>query len=215
MRDFTMERAFMNHACKEKQRAEELRSPVGQAAYAHYSEWMRVQRHTVPPIETFAESKFYATFIRFAHHAKKTNLPDVNAFIKLMVEAGKVPPGLWHRDNVYSMYLQAYDAAVTPEKQFLRGLDELTNLAAELKVELKDVFPAIGVTTLMELVSKRKLTFWLLLASERFKTYLLALDPMEKDMLAAAINVPAALERFRQEPYVLKEFANGLKELGL
>lgn len=214
-RDFTFERAFMNHVCKEKQRAEELRSPIGQAAYACYSEWMRVQRHTVPPIETFAESKFYATFIRFAEYAKRTNLPDVNSFIKLMVDSGKVPPGLWCRDNVYSMYIKAFDAAVTPETQFLRGIDELQALAAELKVELKDVFPAIGFQTLMELVSKRKLTSWLLLASDRFKAYLLALEPMEKDALAMAINVPAAIERFQQEPYLLKEFSQATKELGL
>ena len=215
VRDFTFERAFMNHTCKEKQRAEELRSPIGQAAYAHYSEWMRVQRHTVPPIETFAESKFYSTFIRFADHAKKTNLPDVSSFIKLMVESGKVPPGLWCRDNVYSMYLQAYDAAVTPEKQFLRGIDELIALATELKVELKDVFPAIGCTTLIELVAKRKLTAWILLASDQFKAYLLSLEPEEKSALASAINVPAAIERFRQEPYLLKEFTQATKELGL
>lgn len=214
-RNFTFERAFMNHVCKEKQRAIELRSTIGQAAYASYSEWMRIQRHTVPPIETFAESKFYCPFIRFTEYAKKTNLPDVNSFIKLMVDSGKVPPSLWCRDNVYSMYIKAFDAAVTPETQFLRGVDELQALATELKVELKDVFPATGVQTLMELVGKRRLTSWLLLSSDRFKSYLLALEPMEKDMLAKAINVPAAIERFQQEPHLLKEFSQATRELGL
>lgn len=214
-RDFTHETSFMKHACREKQRLEELRSPIGQAAYSFYGTWMQAQRHTVPTIETFAESKFYAMFVRFAHHAKKTNLPDVPAFIKLMVESGKVPPGLWCRDNVYSMFLQAYDAAVSPETQFLRGVDELTHLATELKVELKDVFPAIGLETLLDLIARRKLTCWLLLASDRFKAYLLGLDPMDKDLLASAINVGAAVTRFQQEPYLLKQFAAGLKEMGL
>lgn len=213
--EFTREMAFMKHRCREKDRIEELRSPTGQAAYAHYSEWMRVQRHTVPPIETFAESRYYSTFIRFAEHAKKTNLPDVSAFIKLMVDSGKVPPGLWCRDNVYSMYLKAFDAAVPPEKQFLQAVDEVIALAVELKVELKDVFPAIGFATLLDLVRRRRLTCWLLLASEQFKSYLLALEPVEKETLATAINVPAAIDRFKQEPYLLKELTQAAKEIGL
>ena len=206
---------FMRHVCKEKIRNNELRSPLGQAAYAHYCEWMRLQKHTVPPIETFAESKFYSTFIRFAEYARKTNLPNVSAFIKLMVDSGRVPPGLWTRDNVYSMYLKAYDAAVPPEEQFLQGIDELAALATELKVELKDIFPAVGVSTLLELISKRRLTFWLLLASDRFKAYLRTLEETEKDALVTAINVYAAVERFAQEPHLVKQFAKGLKEQGL
>ena len=214
-REFAGERAFMNHACREKQRTEELRSSIGLAAYAHYSEWMRLQRHTVPPIETFSESKFYSTFIKFAQHVIKANLPDPADFIRVMVENGKVPPGLWCRDNVYSMYLKAYDAAVTPDRQFMRSIDLLEGMAVDLNVDLPDVFPAIGVETLVNLIHRRRLSFWLLLASSRFKAYLLALPQEEKDRLAGVLNVPAALERFKAEPYLLKEFSAAAKELGL
>lgn len=213
--DFTHETVFMKHRCRERERLEELRSPVGQAAYSYYTEWMRVQKHSIPPIETFAESKFYTVFVRFAEYAKRTNLPNVPAFIKLMVETGKIPPGLWCRDNVYAMYLQAFDAAVPPTEQFLKGVDELEQLAIELKVPLWGIFPAIGFETLLDLIAKRKLTFWLLLASDRFKTYLKTLDPAERDFLANAFGIEGAILRINQEQYLIREFAAALKEIGL
>jgi len=205
----------MNHNCREKMRVEQLRSPIGQSAYAHYCEWMRLQRHSIPPIDTFAESRLYTTFIKFAEYAKKTRLPNPPAFIKLMVENNKVSPALWSRDNTYAMYMKVYDTAVPPQEQFMGTYDELAGLAVDHGVELVGVFEALGAVALAELIGRRKLSPWFLIPSTAFKSYLLALPEPEKSYLSDALNVPSALERFKQEPYLLKEFAAALKEFGL
>ena len=213
--DFVHEKVFMSHRCKEKDRHEELRSPIGQAAYSYYREWMRLQKHSIPPIETFAESKFYTTFIKFAKHAAKVHIPSVNQFIRVMVENGKVPPGLWCRDNVYSMYLKAYDAAVTPIDQFMNSLQVLEELAAELKVPLSEVYPAVGIDTLEKLIKKRKLSHWFLLASGKFRAYLLKLGGEDRDRIADALNADAAVTRVMQEQALFTEFGKATKEVGL
>lgn len=213
--DFISETVFMRHQCKEKARHEELRSPIGQAAYDYYREWMRLQKHSIPPIETFAESKFRSTFVKFAQHAAKVHIPSVKQFIRIMVENGKVPPGLWCRDNVYSMYLKAYDAAVTPLDQFMGSLQVLEELAHELKVPLANVFPAIGVSTLEDLIKKRKLSHWFLLASSKFRSYLLKLSAEDRDRLSAALNADAAVARVMQEQTLFTEFGKATKEVGL
>lgn len=206
---------FMRHRCKEKIRHEELRSPIGQAAYQYYAHWMRLQKHSVPSIDTFAESKFYTTFIKFAQHATKVHIPSVEQFIRIMVENGKVPPGLWCRDNVYSMYMKAYDAAVPPLDQFMAALDLLQAEAADHKVELADIFKELGVDTLESLIKKRKLTFWLLLASAKFRSYMLSLSAEDKDRLSNAMNSGAAIARIQQEPNLFKEFGKATQEVGL
>lgn len=213
--DFASERTFMNHFCREKQRHEELRSPIGQAAYAFYSHWMKCQRHSVPGIETFGQSKFYSAFLKFAEFAVKVRLPSPTRFIEVMVENGKVPPVLWCRDSVVSVYLRAYDAAVPPQDQFMESLKVLEDLALELKVPLADVFPAVGVETLEDLIGRRKLSFWLLMASGRFRSYLLSLPLDDKERLQHALNAGAALERLNQEPELFRELAAGAKEVGL
>lgn len=213
--DFVLETMFMKHNCKEKQRHEQLRSPIGQAAYQYYAEWMRLKKHSVPPIETFAESKFYSTFIKFAQHVTKVHIPNVKQFIRLMVENDNVAPGLWCRDNVYSMYLKAYDAAVSPLDQFMASLQLLEELALELKVGLGEVYPAIGVDTLEDLIKKRKLSHWFLLASAKFRSYLLKLSAEERDRLASALNADAAVARVMQEQALFTEFGRATKEVGL
>ena len=212
---FVSEKVFMNHNCKEKQRNEEIRSPVGQAAYSYYAEWMRLQKHTVPSIETFSQSKFYNTFIRFARHAGKVHIPNIKQFIRLMVENGNVPPVLWCRDNVYSMYLKSYDAAVLPRDQFLESLDLLEELSRELKVPLEQIYSEIGTDTLADLIKKRKLSFWFLFSSAKFREYMLRLDATQKDIISDALNVGAAYVRISQEPELFKEFSAGTKLVGL
>jgi hypothetical protein len=204
----------MKHHCRERDRLDELRSPVGQAAFSYYNVWFKARRFSPQSIETFAEAKLYSAFVKFARHVVATNMPDPEEFVRLMVKTD-VPPVLWTRDTTYSLWLQTYDAAVPPEKQLVRAIDELTDLAKDLNCALPDVFKAIGVKDLLHLISKRRLTYWSLLASDRFKAYLLSLPSEEKDLLANAINVPAALGRFRDEPYLLREFSAALREVGL
>lgn len=214
-RAFMSEKVFMSHNCKEKQRYEEIRSPIGQAAYSYYSEWMRLQKHTVPAIDTFCESKFYGQFIKFAGHAAKTHIPNVKQFIRLMVENGNVPPVLWCRDNVYSLYLKSYDAAVPPQEQFFQSLELLEDLSRELKVPLANIYPEIGVETLVELIKRRKLTYWFLLASAKFREYILSISGEERDAITDALNAGAAYTRISQEPGMFKEFSEGAKLVGL
>lgn len=213
---FKLELAFMKHRCRERDRIEELRGPIGQAAYSYYNAWFKARRLSTQPIETFAASRYYAVFIRFAKHVVTTNLPAPDEFIKLMVNLSpSINPTQWVADNIYSMYLQSFDAAVPPEKQFMQAIDELEGLAVDHHCKLPDVFQAVGVDALIELVEKRKLTHWALLASSRFKSYLLALPADQKERLAAAINVTAAVTRIEAEPYLAREFHNAMVELGL
>lgn len=214
-RGFQQETAFMSHYCREKERHEQLRGPIGQAAYGFYATWMRLRKHSVPPIENFAESKFYGAFIRFAQHVKKTRLPDPDRFIKLMIDNGNVQPVLWCRDQVFAMYLQAYDQVVSPETQFMRSYDVIQELAVDLKVPVTDVYSTLGLEGLLDLIEKRKLSFWFLLASARFKAYLLALPPEQREVLVGSLNVPAAVERMKAEPYNMREFSAATKDIGL
>lgn len=213
--DFKSEVMYEKHSCVEKRRAEQLRSPIGQAAFSYYNEWQRAKKQSMQKIETFAESRHYTTFIKFAEWAIRTNLPNVPAFIRLMVERDNVSPTLWARDNTYAMYLKSYDAAVDPNAQFLSSLNELKELARELKVPLSEVFEALGVDTIEQLVKKRKLSHWFLLASRVFRAYLMSLPAQDKDKLTNAIQAGAAVGRITEEQEMFGLFGAATKEVGL
>lgn len=198
-RDFVNEMPFMNHRCRERDRIEELRGSIGQAAYAHYSEWMRASKKSVPPIETFATSKFYSTFVKFAEHSVKTNIPNVKQFIKLMIEHGNVSPALWCRDNVYAMYLEWYDEAYPPEVQVLESLEFTKTLIEDYETTPAEVFKAVPCDTLVLHIKRRKLSPWFLAASKVFREHTRTCPPEEKDKLERAMNMGAMIARIQKD----------------
>ena len=216
--DFVSERVFMNHRCRERERLDELKSPTGQAAYIYYAEWMKLNRRSVPPIETFAASSFYSTFIKFAQHVHRVNLPAPLTFIRAMVENGKVQPSLWCRDNVYALYLNGYDNIVHPTTQFLTSLDLITELAKEHEVALPNIFDALGVDKILDLVKRRKISPWFLVASTAFRTYMKMCNETDANRLEASIQVGAMVMRIQQNKKstdLFVDFSNATKELGL
>ena len=216
--DFASERVFMKHQCKERLRIEELRSPAGQTAYATYSEWMKLNKRSVPPMETFASSSYYNAFIKFGNHVRRVNMPNVSGFIRAMVENGNVPPSLWCRDNVYAMYPQGYDKVVSPTKQFIDSIDFVLEYAKDCDIEPSQAFNSMGVTKILDLVQRRKLSPWFLVSSTVFRTYMASREQMEADRLEGGVQVGAMIMRIQQAPKNIElftEFSKATKELGL
>lgn len=214
-RDFVFEKAFMNHRCTARERIDELRSSIGQTAYAHYSEWMKLKKRSVPPIETFAESRLYSTFIKFAEHAAKTNIPNIKQFIKLMVEHNDVSPTLWCRDNIYALYLEWYDDGYSPEQQVLESVEFVRTLAEDYDCSIPVVFKTISVDTLVLHIKRRKISPWFLMASSVFRQHLMTCAGEQKDKLERALNAGAMINRIQKNPDLFKFFGKVTAEIGL
>ena len=204
----------MNHRCRERDRIDELRGSVGQAAYAHYSEWMKAKKRSVPPIETFAESQYYSTFIKFAEHAARTNIPNIKQFIQLMVKHKDVSPGLWCRDNVYAMYLEWYDQAYAPEIQVLETLEFMKTLVEDYETTTQHVFKTVPIDTLVLHIKRRKISPWFLVSSKVFRQFMLTLDAQDKDKLERAMNMGAMVARIQKDQSMFKFFNEALAAEG-
>lgn len=215
-RDLMSERVFMNHTCKERDRAIELQTAIGQSAYALYVEWMKQSKRTPPPIETFASSRFYSTFIKFATWVKKVHLPSPSNYIRLMIK-NKIQPPLWCRDNIYLLYLQSYDEAVNPTDQFLSSLDFALGLAQELKCKNEEVFDKLGTKGVLAATQNRKLSLWFLAASRVFRKWYQALPEAEREELSDALKLGSFILSIKdpaKTPF-FREFTKGTEENGL
>ena len=211
---FASERVFMKHHCREMLRHEELRSTIGQAAYQFYAEWMKLSNRKAPPIETFAESRYYPSFVKFARHVKKVHLPTPLAFVRTMVD-NKLDPSLWTRDNVYVLYMTGYDDVVPPTKQFIESLDLIMQLAKDHECAPEQVFQVLGVNKLLDLVQKRKLSPWFLIASDAFRVYLASRNEQDACKLSDGVQVGAMIDRIKRNEKLFTEFSKATKELGL
>ena len=208
-RDFQTENGLMRHFCQEREKLDLLRSPRGQAAYAHYSTWMRLQKRSVPPAETFMNSRQFNHMVKFADWADRTSIPNAEQFIRLMVQSG-TQPALWCRDNTYALYLDWYDNAYPPEQQFVESLDFIkTHMSGE------NPFDEFTAQELTSLIRRRKLSPWLLIASGKFLEWARKQPPELTQMVNDAINFGAFINKIKAHPELATEFKEACKSEGL
>lgn len=204
LRSFMTENGFMNHRCPEREKIEELKSPTGQAAYSFYSEWMKLQKRSVPDQDRFMNSRQYNFFMKFAVWSEKTAIPNPMQFIKVMVETG-TQPVLWCRDTTFAMYLEWYDNAYPPIDQFLETLDKLSMYAVDYGVPLEQVYQAMGAREIAKLVRRRKLSPWFLTVSKKFLEWVQSLSADERGMVSDAVNFGAFAGKLKQQPELARE----------
>lgn len=216
-KSFKFEKSFMKHFCKEKSRLEYLRSPTGQVTYSYYRDWMRANKRSVPPPETFIHSSFFTTFCKFAEHVNRVMLPSPELFITTMVKHN-IQPSLWCRDNVYAMYMGIYEKEVTPETQFLNSIDYLYEYSLRNDVELQKSFESMGVEYFLKQVQKRNLSPWFLAASTVFRTWLKQLPQEGAKRVEESVKVGALMIRIRGNAELTKlfgEFCKATKEFNI
>lgn len=196
-------------------RDEEFRTPIGQAAWHFYQEWMKAYRRQVPRSSAFLNSKFYSSFIRFAKFVKRVHLPDPKTFIVLMKEKD-ISPSIWNNDQVYAIYLEFLDRKGDPKKQAQITIDTLFDLAEAAKCDVSDVFTVLTPSEVIQLLRERRLSPWILLNSEKFRLFFAdCVSPEERIIMESIIRPNYWAEKFQSRPEDRQLMKTYVSELNL
>lgn len=212
---FIKESAFLKHKCKTMERHEEIKTPIGQAAYSLYCTWMTLYKRNSPPIETFMVSRYYNGFIKFAEYVQQMNLPDVEGFIRLMIEKD-LSPFLWTNDKVYVLYLENLDRRTNPIKQAEISISTMIKLADILEIDVSKVFETVSPNDILQLIRERRLSPWLLLFSSSFR-YMLAhrCTPEQRNLFEQLIRPMYWKVKFDRNPEYVDYMKSYVKEMGI
>lgn len=212
---FKFEDRFIKHKCKAMIRDENLRTPIGQAAWQFYQDWMRIQRKRVPNEKSFLKSNYYEAFNRFAAHIKKLNLPNPQTFMKLMVDK-EFPPYMWTRDEVYALYMEHLDRAAPPAEHAQITTDTILRLTEILGCEPGEIFSQLNANEVIELIKERKLSPWILLRSGKFKLFFRdRTSPEQKIVLQSLIRPHYWTIQIQQKPDAVRDMDAIVKEMNL
>jgi hypothetical protein len=212
-KSFVRESFFMSHFCAEKEKLDKLKSHIGQTAYQFYAEWMKQCGRSVPPIETFANSKLFSAFYNFAEHSKKVHIHNPPMFIRVMRENG-YDPIFWRRDECYALYLKWQDQVKSPEQQLLDTIDFLLQKQADYECDMQEVFMQLGSKKICEFLRTRKISSWIL-SSEVFRSWMRQLPPEEQGNITNTMNLTASISRIMERKDLHAEFNEAFKEVGL
>lgn len=196
---YKRESAFLAHECEEKRRKEELRSMIGQRAYALYSKWLSMKHGRPPAIETFADSKFYKTFINIAKFLKAVKVADTTLFIKMAVE-NDLPPTMWTHDAVYSKFLHYMMSSVPPREQIRVTVNTVCELADIFECDTSEIFNHMSSSELAQIIRERKMSPWILMFSKKFRAYLINSSPDVQAIFNDLINPMYWRMKFEKSP---------------
>jgi hypothetical protein len=211
---FSSEMTFMRHHCEPRRRFEELKSPIGQAAYSYYSEWMRKRKFSVPPAAAFMESKLYRAFIAFANMVVDANISKPEKYIELMV-MGEIQPVLWCREQCYAIYLEWNDKLIPPLDQVQDSINYLFDIAEKENVKITEIFNHLGPQRVLSLIRQRRLSPWFLFCSQQFGKMLRDMDTAQMKTFNGIIAASYWSARFQQEKSTLEIIKNIITELQL
>jgi hypothetical protein len=201
---FVLERAFMNHKCTEMQKAELLKTVDGQAAYIHYTYWLRKKGRKAPPIETFLTSSYFRSFVAFAEFIRAVSLPTPEKYIDIMVDK-EIAPLLWPRSECYSMFLQWYDNKSPPIEQVDISVNTILDLSDEAELSPSELFDELHIRDIMQLLQERKLSPWFLLCSKKFKEKLKSASVEDNKQLMRLIGINYWASKLESNESVVKQ----------
>lgn len=211
---FSSEVVFLKHACEEKRRALEMKSPLGQAAYSYFKLWFKLRRFGEQPVSAFVESRFYRMFINFAQMVVDANIAKPEKYIQLMVDANIQPP-LWCKDGAYAIYLDWYDKTYDPLQQVSDSIEYLMTIAEKEGVPLTSIFEHLGSQKVLALMRQRRLSPWFLYKSTKFIELLRKLDKQELNAFGIVANISMWANRFKKKESLTKEIITIVQGVGL
>lgn len=212
---YVKEEQFNKHKCDLMERDEFVRTKRrGRFAFNVYKSWIKARGYQPQGRDTFIESRYYNSIIKFTDFYYSAMLPDVDDYIEFMVE-GDFLPQMWINTTVYEQYLVAFDDRVKPLKQAEISFKYLGILARSLECEPVEIFDFIYVNELAKLIQCRRLSPWVLLVSQRFHRYMEECDPDEVLVLEAMVNADVWLPKFKAWPKSYKTIRKLTKELGI
>jgi len=212
---FVYETSFLKHKCEMMLRQDEIKTPLGQAAWLYYQKWMKLHKKSVTHIEQFVKSKrYFRTFIKFAEFSEKVHLADMDAFIR-MTRDRKYPPTIWTTDEVYLQYLEYLDHTSSPIELAEKTLIFIKQIAQVLECTPEEAFNQLQPGDVMQFIRDRRFTPWILLRSKKFKEYLLSLDQDERNQFTNLMKPKYWKYKFEQNPELVQWMDTKVRELNI
>lgn len=209
----TTEARLDKHNCEKKKRFTFLQTMKGKSAFYCYREWMREQGRSARDKDIFMNSKYYNSIVEFVKFCNKVGIPDRKHYIAYMVETG-IMPSQWTVPTIYETYIQHFDSSKTPLEMASITVDTLYDLSEIFECELYEIFEHMESSDIMRLVAARKLSPWILLFSESFKTHLrVDTTPEQRILISSVIDHKYWANKFRDDPKSVNSMKKIVSEL--
>lgn len=180
------EMAFMKHKCTQMDRAQEIKTVEGQAAYQYYCDWFKTLKRKAPPIDTFIHSRNYNAFRKLVDFFKRINLASSATYIRFMAD-NDISPVLWCRDQSYALYLTFLDNLQDPKDAATDTIQFLKKEARGADLTANEFLSAMTLKDIAVLTQRRLLSPYFLIFSSEFRKILESSTDEERNLFVRQV----------------------------
>lgn len=215
LKNFTNDKKFELHSCKEKERAEYVKTIEGTKAYNIFKEWIRLRHYSNDNINTFLNSKYFTSFKRFVEFIRKKDIVSVDIYMEFVVNKG-LSPNTWHDDLVFDAFIKYLDNE-KPMNSVIIGLQTLNKYATKFNCKIDRVLYKLYPNEYINLLQKRQLTPWLLLNTKGFLDYLSITKFTKEQIIIINSLIPDDIwiDKLNNNPIIVDKILVYTKQLNL
>lgn len=201
---FISDEGIREHTCRQKERMQQLNTPLGRVAYSYYKLWFKYRKYLIPAKESFIVSKSYNPFLKFVKYAKKMGIPNVPLYIKFMSQEGILPQH-WYNDDIYEYFIDYLDKECSHVEHLKITLKSFDRISEALDCDIGEIFDYMRPIDVINLIETRNLSPLVLFFSVKFRNFVkYVASDVEKHLIDQAMNVN------RWKP-IIESNADGMK----
>ena len=214
-RTFKRESSFLKHLCEPKRRWEERNSVAVQLALESYRRFYQQYQPSQKQKEwkQFAESSYYAAFVRFARYTIDVRCVNTSAFIDYVIK-NNIKLDHWCNDSVYEQFLLYWSKIEDPWDAVKRSLITAADWAVEQQSHARDYFRYAAHSRIMMDIDRGRISAWLILCSDSGTDWLFKLTQEQVKWVYKWIDPAIWTSKLQDHPHT-DQIRSVLKEIGV
>ena len=214
-KNFIRSSTLASHVCEAKRRWQNRNTPLVVLALEAYQ---RFYRQCQPSQKTkqwdhFAQSSYYAAFVRFAQYMLDVRCVNTGAFMDHVIK-NNIKLDQWASDGVYTAFLMRWTRTEDAWDAVRRSIDTATVWAQENHSNLAHYFLYASDYKIQSDLDRGRISAWFVFCSETGQQWLYNLGPEQTAIIWFWIDPEYWQPNLTQNP-VADEISHTLKQAGI
>ena len=164
---FLKESAFLKHKCKQMERYEEMRTPMGQLAFSSYKRWLKTLGRPEGTADQFINSSFFTQMIKFAMLSVELKL-NVDDYIHYCCKKNYTPAMWCYQDVISAFLLRSGDNNI--KQEVIDSISFLLDLCDNADITMDELIDDVMTPKeLHSLCKTGQISPWLFFNSSKLK----------------------------------------------
>jgi hypothetical protein len=205
-REFIRETTIAKHLCEHKRRYQDKDK---QSNRIGFQTWLQFyNKNSVGKkkrtYEDFIKSAYYIAFVKFGNYCVSVNVLNVNRYADWLLK-NNISIDNWAQDSNYTKFIIDYLKNEDPLDAIARSIESTVTLAQEDNLQTKDIFRYGSRNKICFMITKGKISPWILYQSMSGVQFLESLDVTQQKMIFDYINPEQWAIKFSRNKNIIAE----------